>query len=163
MVNEHSGSARESSLASGWTVEGQPGPQDAADQVDSVEAASSEAGATALDPSGSEEASHEPREQLPAAALVVLGLIGGVYLLYTFVWFSWANYYSVTNSLVAQGSGSLGGVLQQIVFWIAPLAPAMWFVTVLVMARESRLSTRLVWLLVGAIVLLPLPMFGGVS
>src|SRR5690606_27057675 len=106
MVNEHSGSARESSLASGWTVEGQPGSQDASDQAESVEASGSEVGVTAPGSAGSEGTSRESREQLPAAALVVLGLIGGIYLLYTFVWFSWANYYSVTNSVVAQGSGS---------------------------------------------------------
>ena len=51
--------------------------------------------------------------QLSNGALVLLGVVGGLYLLYTWVWFSWANYYSQMNSAVAEGSGSsmdIGGV-----------------------------------------------------
>ena len=141
---------RESSLASGWTVEGQPvaQPQEASH----------------LDITGEgqpELADTEAPAQLSSGALVLLGLVGGIYLLYTVVWFSWANAKSYENSLVADNSGSLGSVLQQIIFWAAPFAPALWFMSVLVWFRDSKLGKKLVWLAVGIIVLVPLPMLGG--
>jgi len=99
--------------------------------------------------------------QLSGWALVLLGVIGGVYLLYTTVWFSWANYYSTVNSAAAEGSGAIGSVLQQIVFWIAPFAPALWFGSVLVLQRGAKLWKLVTWLVVGVVVLVPLPMFEG--
>ena len=154
MAKDNPGSAgdgsRESSLANGWTVEGETEAR-----PESIEPAGG-AGAP-----GDDEAVEPSPGQLSNGALVLLGLIGGLYLLYTIVWFSWANYYSAVNSAVAEGSGSLGGVLQQLVFWIAPLAPVLWFSSVLVLCRESRFARKLIWLLVGAVVLVPLPMFGG--
>lgn len=154
MAKDNPGSAgdgsRESSLASGWTVEGETEAR-----PEPIEPAGG-AGAP-----GDDETAEPSPTQLSNGALVLLGLIGGLYLLYTIVWFSWANYYSAVNSAVAEGSGSLGGVLQQLVFWIAPLAPVLWFSSVLVLCRESRFARKLIWLLVGAVVLVPLPMFGG--
>lgn len=153
MAVEKSRDARESSIASGWTVEGEDAP----------EPQSGEAFVGSGDPGVEAETENEADApyQLSAGALVLLGLIGGVYLLYSVVWFSWANYYSVVNAAVADGSGTLGGVLQQVAFWIAPLAPALWFVSVLILCRDSRLGKKLIWLLVGAVLLVPLPMFGG--
>lgn len=101
----------------------------------------------------------EGRPQLSNGSVVLLGVIGGLYLLYTYVWFSWANYYSAVNSAVADGSGIIGSVMQQIVFWIAPFAPALWFITVLLLNRGARLSRLVLWLVIGAVVLVPLPMF----
>ncbi len=150
MVNENDRSARESSIASGWTVEGQP------EAAPAKVRAADEAG----DPRPDEDGAPERRE-LSSGALVLLGLIGGVYLLYTYVWFSWANAASVANAAVVETSGSLGGVLQQLVFWVAPCAPALWFVSVLVLCRGQRVWRMTVWLALGLLVLVPLPMFGG--
>lgn len=150
MVKENAGSSRESSIASGWTVEGQ-----------SAEPPASEDAVLELGSSETFENDESTPQQLSAGALVLLGLIGGVFLLYTMVWFSWANAKSVENSLVAGGSGSIGAILQQIVFWMAPVAPGLWFMSVLVLCRDSKLGKKLLWLLVGAAVLVPLPMFGG--
>lgn len=147
-------SARESSLASGWTVEGQPEKQ--------AEALAPEAeAATASSVDAQSPLASDKAAQLSSGALVLLGLIGGVYLLFTFVWFSWANAASAANAAVVETSGSLGGVLQQIVFWVAPFAPALWFFSVLVLCRGARMWRMVVWLVVGLIVLVPLPMFGG--
>ena len=151
MTNDQDRSARESSIASGWTIEGA--------EVPSATDGPVEPGAVAADIDDDDGSGAAP--QLPAGALVLLGLIGGVYLLYTVVWFSWAQHYSTVNALVAEGSGSLGSVLQQVVFWLAPLAPVLWFVSVLVLNRGARLRTMLLWLVVGALLLVPLPMFGG--
>lgn len=152
--------ARESSLASGWTVEGQPTvePQGRASlPVEPAEASGDPRSETA---DVATEQSNEPA-QLSNGALVLLGLIGGVYLLFTFVWFSWANAAATANAAVIETSGSLGGVLQQVVFWVAPFAPALWFTSVLVLCRGARVRRMVAWLVLGLVVLVPLPMFGG--
>ena len=155
--------ARESSLASGWTVEGQPAaepqggaPQTAprADTSGDPRPEAADAADVAIEPTGEST-------QLSSGALVLLGLIGGVYLLFTFVWFSWANAAATANAAVIETSGSLGGVLQQIVFWVAPFATALWFTSVLVLCRGARVRRMVAWLVLGLVVLVPLPMFGG--
>jgi len=151
--------SRESRLAEGWTVEEGPstGARDDVPQSAAAGAAASDAQALGATEAVSAPAVPE-RPQLSSGALVLLGVIGGVYLLYTMVWFSWAKYYSSANSELADGSGVLGSVMQQLVFWIAPFAPALWFCAVLVLNRGARLGRLVLWLLVGAILLLPLPM-----
>ncbi len=160
MVKNNDRESRESSLASGWTVEGQL----AAAEVTPAANTSGREDAAVLGAAQSEAAvvadGGEPPKQLSSGALVMLGLIGGLYLLYTIVWFSWANAKSLENQAVAEGSGSIGSVLQQLVFWVAPFAPALWFVSVLVLTRESKLWQKALWLVVGAVILVPLPMFG---
>lgn len=113
--------------------------------------------------SDTDGAAAEARPQVGAGMLVLLGIIGGVYLLYTIVWFSWAQYYSAVNEASAEAGGVVGSVLQRALFWTAPFAPALWFVTALVMNRGVRPRSLVLWLLLGAIVLVPLPMFGGAA
>ena len=152
---------RESSLASGWTVEADPS---AASQTER-NAPQVVSGGGLEDPlsdgvGGAGELTDEvlaSRQQLSNGALVLLGVVGGLYLLYSWVWFSWANYYSQINSAVAEGSGAIGAVLQQVVFWAAPLAPALWFVATYLLNRGSGTWRLALWLLLGALVLLPLP------
>lgn len=151
MVKDNDRSARESSIASGWTVEGEP-----AVQLPETAPAPSGPG----DPQDEESPLATERE-LSNGALVLLGLVGGIYLLFTFVWFSWANAAVTTSAATASASGSLGAVLQQIVFWIAPFAPALWFVSVLVLCRGKKVRRMMLWLVLGLIVLVPLPMFAG--
>lgn len=153
--------AHESRLASGWTVEADSAPEIdgvVAERAPQDEAVPGDeavpAGEAIEDPEGS-----GVRAELSAGALVALGVIGGLYLLYTWVWFSWASHYASVNAAVAESSGAIGSVLQQIVFWAAPFAPALWFFSVLTLNRGGRVRTTVLWLLVGAIVLVPLPMF----
>lgn len=148
--------SRESRIAEGWTVEADPAPGLA---VAPVAPDAAPGGDPATDDAITEPAEGGGPRQLSNGGLVVLGAIGGVYLLYTLVWFSWANYYSSVNSAVADGSGAIGAVMQQIVFWIAPFAPALWFWAVLVLNRGASLGRLMLWLLIGAVVLVPLPMF----
>lgn len=161
--------ARESRIASGWIVEGDPDPiaLATAASADPV-APASEPGLDGVASGAGDLAADGPMVDAPAARtqmstgmLILLGVLGGVYLLYTWVWFSWASYYSSLNAVVAEGSGSLGAIMQQIVFWAAPLAPILWFVSVLVVVGASRSRAVMIWLLVGVIVLVPLPMLSG--
>lgn len=145
---------RESALASGWTVEGDP------ELVIAGAAAAADPGSvdTPADEESAAAATPERGTQVSNGALVALGVFGGLYLLYTLGWANVAQAYATVNALTAAGSGSLGGVLQQIVFWAAPFAPAMWFFTALVFARGKGAARLTILLAVGAVVLLPLPM-----
>lgn len=150
-------SARESRLASGWTVEEGPGiaePDPVPEAADTTETAG---GAAA---EGEEPAA--PSQQLGAGMLVVLGIVGGLYLLYTVVWFSWAKFY--TDAMHDQWvvtMGSFGAVLQTVLFWTAPFAPALWFLCAVVLNRGVRVRRMLLWLLIGAVLVVPLPVFAG--
>ena len=134
--------ARESSLVSGWTVEGQMGLEQPSTVEESLETA--------------EVAPDDTDTQLSSGALVVAGLVGGIYLLYTMAWFSWANHYSQVFAMRAGGVLSIDVVLQQILFWLVPLAPALWLASALMLNRRHRMRQAL-WLLVGLVVLFPLP------
>ncbi|MEV8337302.1 hypothetical protein [Leucobacter sp. NPDC077196] len=162
---------RESSLASGWTVAGEQAEAgvretSAAPAEERIGAAphlanGTGAGATGAEAAPSTDASEtypDERPQISNGALVVLGVFGGLYLLYTWGWFIVAQAYSENNSLTAAGSGVIGGVLQQIVFWAAPLAPPLWFFTAVAFGRGGRTKLLAILLVVGAVVLVPLPM-----
>lgn len=152
--------ARESALASGWRVEGESLAPDEATLVATTPAASLESGDPDA-PVDHGESIDDDEQAIPAlsnGALVVLGVFGGLYLLYSWGWFIIAQAYSEVSAYAAAGSGSLGSALQQIVFWAAPLAPALWFFVALVVSRGGRTKRLALILFVGAIVLLPLPM-----
>lgn len=101
------------------------------------------------------------KPQFSNLALVLLGLFGGLYLLYAWVWLSWAQYYAPANASLAASAGALGGTSQNIVFWLAPLAPILWFLAALLLGRGKKLRSLVLWIVIGAIVLLPLPVFDG--
>jgi hypothetical protein len=99
------------------------------------------------------------REGTSSLALVGVGIFAGIYLLYTVGWFIAVS--RIENPLVepvAQAMFSLGG-------WLAVAAPVIWFAAAygLTAARPRR---RFVWLLLGAVLLAPLPFVvgtGGIS
>ncbi|MBO1902124.1 hypothetical protein J4H92_09210 [Leucobacter weissii] len=144
---------RESRLASGWTVEEGPAAEPGIEQPPMQADPGAEPTPTA-DPQPRDE-----REQLGNGTLVLLGVIGGLYLLYTWVWLSWANHYAGLNAELAGDAGVLGSILQQTMYWAAPLAPALWFFSALLLNRGERTWRLALWLVIGAIVLVPLPMF----
>ncbi|MFC5338686.1 hypothetical protein [Leucobacter denitrificans] len=147
------GDERESATHSGWTVEGR-GPD--AEQQPTVDPPIEIVADEAAELTSTEEPT-EKSGQMSNLTVVMLGIVGGISLLYAWIWMSWAQYYSVVNAAVAAGSGSIGGVLQQIVFWIAPLAPILWFICALATVRNDQRKLT-VALLIGLIVTFPLPM-----
>lgn len=155
---------RESGLAGGWTVEGQQEVDDPAASA-GTDPGTPAAGRTDESAPDTTEASDESgdtvtpaRQQVSNGALVALGVFGGLYLLYTVGWAIVAQAYSEVNAITAAGSGTIGGILQQIVYWAAPFAPALWFFTALALSRGGRTARLSIMLAVGAVVLLPLPM-----
>lgn len=141
--NEHERS-RESELASGWTV-----------QPERVHQPEPEVAESVLDGDAQDS------EQVSSIGLMLLGVFGGLYLLYTWGWFEIAQVYSAINDATASGSGVIGGVLQQIVFWLAPVAPATWFLTTYLFTKQRGSLALLVGLILGAVVLLPFPLIAG--
>ena len=128
-------------LAPGWKAVGAPataGPV-ADDPSDPHDAA-------ALD---DDETTDAPA-QTGSTELVVLGVLGGVYLLYAIGWLITAlGESTLFADPVAQFMHSLGA-------WFAVLAAPLWFGAVLWLASGNR-RARLVWLIVGAVLLVPVP------
>lgn len=101
---------------------------------------------------GNEPNSNPDRTQMSSMQLLAHGILAGVYLIYTITWLSYiqANAY-VATGFITQALHVLGYVL-------AVLAPAIWFGAVLTVTRGAgSLRNRLIALLVGAVILLPLP------
>jgi uncharacterized membrane protein YidH (DUF202 family) len=88
--------------------------------------------------------------------LVTYGIVAGAFLLYAIGWFTSVrrNTYVDPSAIGALMAG-LGGVL-------AIAAAPLWFAGVFVLTRESRPITRLLWLLLGLVLLVPIPFFLGV-
>lgn len=134
--------ARESSLSHGWTVEAAPVAEPVIPEPE-----------TALT-----EADAAERPEVSNVAVMLLGVFGGLFLLYTWAWFTIAQFYSLVNAASVQGSGSIGGIFQQIVFWVATVAPAAWFLTGIVLTRKKPTWQLAAVLVLGLIVLAPLPL-----
>jgi len=93
----------------------------------------------------------DPEAPETSGALVGFGVFGGLYLLYTVAWLLTAS-----TSYVS-GVDTVLTVFVEVLRFLAILAPALWFTVVLWAARGSRTRTRLLWMLLGAVVLFPWP------
>jgi hypothetical protein len=82
------------------------------------------------------------------AALIGIGVLAGIYLLYAIGW-------------IVGGSRLQVWVVSDAMFyaswWLAILSPVIWFGTVYVLTARSRLWLRFVWLIAGAVLLIPWP------
>lgn len=142
-------------LAPGWKVVGAPatGADDAVDGAgeasDPHEASDSNEASDRVEPAAT------ARRQTGSVELVVLGVLGGVYLLYTLGWLA-----TVVRT-DAPGTSIVGDFMYVLGLWLAVLAPACWFGLVFALTRKS--AARLTWLVVGAVVLVPLPFVLGVA
>jgi hypothetical protein len=87
---------------------------------------------------------------------VLLGVFGGVYLLYTLGW--------ILSVLRVQNTAAepLSQFMFALGMWLAVLAPALWFGVTFALTR-GRARARLVWLLIGTVVLLPVAFVAGVT
>jgi len=98
----------------------------------------------------------DARPATSSAVLVSLGILGGIYLLYTVGWFvSWQRFTYVAASPLDEIAFSVQQALSLV-------AAPLWFIVVLVLTRDRKPTARLVWLLVGALVLVPWPFTLGV-
>lgn len=103
--------------------------------------------------------------RLSNAGLLGLGVLAGVYLLYTIGWFIGAVRIELPAVMLLNGGVSagdtafVGTVTFQILKWVAIAAPFVWFVVTFVLTRHSKAWARFAWLVAGALLLVPWPMF----
>ena len=91
------------------------------------------------------------RAAMGNATLVTLGILGGVYVLYTIGWIvAGERLRVVARLLVAEWA-------YQPAFWCALLAPLLWFATTYVATRDSATWVRMSWLVAGVLLLVPWP------
>jgi len=105
---------------------------------------------TAADPDAPE------RQQLSSLQLVTFGILAGVYLLYTIGWI-----FVVTRTPGASPV-LLTSIMTQFGQFLAIAAAPLWFFTAFTLTRDRRPVARLTWLLLGVVVLVPLPFVLGV-
>ncbi|WP_026481886.1 hypothetical protein [Agromyces subbeticus] len=140
-------------LAPGWKAVGAPAQPEAADEgTDEQVRQRREDGAAA---SGDEVETSDAPPQTASATLVILGVLGGVYLLYAVGWLI------VAVRSTAPGASIVGDAMYVLGLWFAVLAPALWFAVVLLATERPR--ARLSWLALGVVVLVPLPFVLGMN
>ena len=90
------------------------------------------------------------------AALIALGVLGGVYLLYTIGWIvGGLRLQDVIPFLLPETA--VARVAYAFALWIAVAAPAIWFSATVLLTRRSRSWVRFVWLAGGVVLLVPWP------
>jgi hypothetical protein len=94
--------------------------------------------------------------QIGSTELVLLGVFGGAYLLYTLGWI--LTVLRVENT----ATDPVGQFMFALGLALAVLAPALWFGVTFALTR-GRVPLRFTWLAIGAVVLLPLPFVAGVA
>jgi hypothetical protein len=98
----------------------------------------------------STEAADEP-QGLSSAALIGFGIFGGIYLLFSVAWLITA----LRNP--TQIADVLGNAMFQFGLWFAVASPAIWFGAVLYLGKDKKVATRLLYLLLGVVILIPWP------
>jgi hypothetical protein len=106
------------------------------------------ADATATADSADEPASPTPMSN---AALITYGIVAGIYVLYMIGW--------IIGGLRLQDTAEflVSPVAYQVSLWLAVVAPALWFLTVMWVTKTSRAWVRLTWLIAGVAVFIPWP------
>lgn len=118
------------------------------DEADHIEARPETVGTAAAD---------EIAPASGSALLVVYGIFAGAYLLFVIGWVI----------AVGQSSVSLGNLFFEIMYqfgeFLAIASPAIWLGAVLLLTRGARPVWRILWLLLGLVLVAPWPFILGVA
>ncbi|MGK9221013.1 MULTISPECIES: DNA polymerase III subunit gamma/tau [Microbacterium] len=87
-------------------------------------------------------------------ALVSLGVIGGVYLLWTIGWFLGATR---LRERIEQSTNAVADFMFQGSMWLAIASPLLWFAVTWLGTRRAPLWRRFAWLAAGIVLLVPWP------
>ena len=87
--------------------------------------------------------------------LVVYGVLAGVYLLYTFGWIT-----SVVRTMLPV-TDLLSGIMYQFGQFLAIASPALWLAAAVLLTRERKRVVRLLWVVLGLLVVAPWPFLLG--
>ncbi|GAB2512987.1 hypothetical protein [Paramicrobacterium agarici] len=104
----------------------------------------------ARSPRRSDDAAPAQPRQSGSVMLVVMGVLGGIYLLYTIGWA--LNIGRDTYSVVSP----IDQIMYTVGLWLAAAAPPLWFAASLWFTR-GHVKSRTVWLVIGAVMLIPWP------
>lgn len=91
------------------------------------------------------------RTPMSSATLVTLGILGGVYVIYTIGWIVAGERLRVVARLLVSDAAYLPALV------LAVLAPALWFATTFVATRDAKTWVRVAWLVAGVVLLVPWP------
>ncbi len=94
------------------------------------------------------EAAEPVVERTSSVLLVASGVLGGIYLLFTIGWVLSAE------PPALEGLAAVMYVLGQ---WLAIAAPALWFGATLLLTRHRPAPVKLLWLVIGMLLLVPWP------
>ena len=85
------------------------------------------------------------------AVLITIGVVGGIFLLYTIGW--------IVGGMRLEGTAQflVSPLAYQFGLWLAVAAPAIWFAAAFLLTRGARAWVRIVWLLAGVALLVPWP------
>lgn len=151
MRNKNKDSPQPKSLSGGWTIS-EVSEQDRPREINQTT------------PESADESDVVLQEQRSGLLLLVLGVFGGIYLIYSLGWIEIAKAYSPLNEVAASSSGSVGAIFQNLFFWVAPLAPISWYIVSITLTKRLSTLGPLVLMLIGAVVLFPYPfVFAGGS
>ena len=94
---------------------------------------------------------NEARAPMGNAMLITIGVLVGCYVIFTIGW--------VIGGLRLRDAAhyAVADIAFQVPLWLAVLAPALWFSTVYLLTRHSASWARMLWLVAGAILLVPWP------
>jgi hypothetical protein len=115
-------------------------PRRAADPVDVIVA--DEPAETAAEP-------QPVAERASSVLLVASGVLGGIYLLFTIGW--------VVTAQTEPALDGLARVMYVLGQWLAVAAPALWFGATLLLTRHRPTPVKLLWLVIGMLLLVPWP------
>jgi formate/nitrite transporter FocA (FNT family) len=94
---------------------------------------------------------HERPGWQDSAALLTTGVLAGVYLLFTAAWVITA----LRNPIAI--ADPLGSFMFTLGLWLAAVAGPLTFTAIVVWRRGRGVGLRLLWLVIGALVLIPWP------
>jgi hypothetical protein len=107
------------------------------------------------DDADTEDDTDDAHQPLSSVALIAFGILAGAYLLYTVGWFV-----GVQRSVYLQ-TAVLDSIALAVRNVLSVAAPALWYGATLWLTRHRAVPVRLLWLLVGAVVLIPWPFVMG--
>jgi hypothetical protein len=93
-----------------------------------------------------------------SVALVAMGILAGIYLLYSIGWF--IGVVRLAQSTLFTSADPVTDFMASLGGWLAVAAPVIWF-GVTFWLTMSRPRARWVWLLIGVVVLVPVPFLIG--
>lgn len=138
-----------------WVDPGRDEPADGAGDAD--EPAPGDEGADARDGAAAPVATAaSPTDRRRSAVTAATGLLAGVYLAYSVGWIL------SIGTLPLTGATLLIEVMYQFGEFLAIIACALWFGTVMALTRGGRPAVRFGWLAIGTLVLVPWPLLIGV-